>query len=416
VSIKVRYIYSACIVLETEDVKVLCDPWISEGAYDGSWYHYPKLKNPIDAIGFVELIYISHIHPDHYDPKFLKIYLAKYPKTKIIIAPFQKNFLSKRMQFDGIPHTIETNVSLRNTKLWLIPNERDWFDVDSALLVEHKGHTVVNMNDNIYNQNHIDKIKKLAPSIQIALLTYAGAGPYPQAYYDIGSVLIEKATEKKQNFFKRYQQMRDALSPEISIPFAGKYLLGGHLYYLNSYRGVSDPVEVLAFDKAAVILEDGGQSWIDTKNLQPNASRTDPYDVKHMEAYALKLSQRPMDYEHTSDGLDTSTDFSEGLCQKAYENAIRKSPYKKDYWFCIWLQDGWFVMNCNSSIPSCEMTQDVSNISPRTEVYLDLRYLHGLLKRKYHWSIAEIGSQLKMRRFPDIYDEQAQNFLNYFHS
>ena len=154
-SIKVRYIYSACIVLETEDVKILCDPWVSEGVYDGSWYHYPKLENPIDVIGFTDLIYISHIHPDHYDPKFLKVYLAKYPKTKIIIAPFQNNFLSKRMQLDKIPHNIETNILLGNTKLWLIPNERAWFDVDSALLVEHKGHTVVNMNDNIYNQDTI---------------------------------------------------------------------------------------------------------------------------------------------------------------------------------------------------------------------------------------------------------------------
>ena len=414
-SVKVRYIYSACVAFETEDLKILCDPWVSEGAYDGSWYHYPMLENPLDAAGQADLIYISHIHPDHYDPKFLKTYLKKYPKTKIIIAPYGQNYLSKRMQFDGIPHEVVSKYSVGGTKIWLIPNERDWFDVDSALVVEHKGHTVVNMNDNIYNQDQIERIKKIAPSVQVALLAYAGAGPYPQTYYDIGPELLLKAAEKKKNFFMRYKQMRDALLPEISIPFAGKYILGGRLFYLNPYRGVSDPVEVLAFDKNAVVLEDGGQAWIDTKNLQPNSIRTALYDVKDMEAFALRLSQRPMDYECEANGFNMPAIAIQELCQKAYENAVQKSSYKKDYWFSVWLQDRWFVMNCNASKPFHYVAANVLNVFPRTEIHLDLRYLCGLLTRKYHWSIAEIGSQLMMRRVPDIYDEEAQNFLNFFH-
>ena len=63
---KVRYIYSACVVIETEDLTLCCDPWFTPGAYNGSWYQYPPLlKDPIDVIGRVNAIYISHIHPDH---------------------------------------------------------------------------------------------------------------------------------------------------------------------------------------------------------------------------------------------------------------------------------------------------------------------------------------------------------------
>ena len=122
-----------------------------------------------------------------------------------------------------------------------------------------------------------------------------------------------------------------------------------------------------------------------------------------------------MDYELISDEINKSGVAYPDLCFNAYDNAIQKSIYKKDYWFCIWLEDCWFIMNCNSSTPSSEIIQNVTDIFPRTEVYLDLRYLFGLIIRKFHWSIAEIGSQLKMRRFPDIYDEEVQNFLNYFH-
>ena len=69
---KVRYLYSACVEIETPKLRILCDPWFSEGAFDGSWYHFPKVKNPINIIKKPDLIYISHIHSDHYDPEFLK--------------------------------------------------------------------------------------------------------------------------------------------------------------------------------------------------------------------------------------------------------------------------------------------------------------------------------------------------------
>ena len=86
--------------------------------------------------------------------------------------------------------------------------------------------------------------------------------------------------------------MRDALDPQISIPFAGKYLLGGNLYYLNPFRGVPDAVEVTRFDKNAVVLDDGGKAWIDTQNLQPSSIREQSYSEEEMSAYALKLSHK----------------------------------------------------------------------------------------------------------------------------
>ncbi len=76
--LKIKYIYSACIVIEIDNFKILCDPWFTDGIYGGSWYQYPSVTNPIDKIGNCDLIYISHIHPDHYDIKFLKRYFKRF--------------------------------------------------------------------------------------------------------------------------------------------------------------------------------------------------------------------------------------------------------------------------------------------------------------------------------------------------
>jgi UDP-MurNAc hydroxylase len=414
-TVKITYIYSACILLETEDAKILCDPWFSNGAYDGSWYQYPEVENPLETIGPVDLIYISHIHPDHYDPRFLKIYLQKYPEAKIIIAPFKLNLLSKRMGVDQIPHQIVSASNVGKTRFSLIPNEHKWFDLDSILIVQHGGHSVVNMNDNFFNQDQICKINDIAPSIQIALLPYAGAGPYPHTYYDIGPTLTQKGSMKRQQFFDRYSQLRDALKPEATIPFAGKYYLGGHLYNLNSYRGVPDAVEVSEFDSTAMILQDGGNAWVDTNTLQPSVIRSKPYDVKELENFASRLSGNPMHYEIAYEKLEILSIPFVKILTNAYKKAAQKFTYKKNYWFCLKLQEEWFVMSCNSENPTCGTEKLSPQMTPRSEIYIDLRYLYGLLVGTYRWGNAEIGSQFMTRRYPDVYIEEVQNYLNYLH-
>lgn len=69
------------------------------------------------------------------------------------------------------------------------------------------------MNDNPYDPEQLDAIRHFAGSaeIRIALLPYAGAGPYPQTYYTDSETLASKAAEKKQDFFERYEGLRSAL-------------------------------------------------------------------------------------------------------------------------------------------------------------------------------------------------------------
>ena len=200
--IKVIYFYSSCVGIETPETGILCDPWFTEGAYDGSWYQFPKLSEPIEKIGFFPWIYVSHIHPDHYDPIFLQSYLCKYPEAKVIIAPFRNNWLSKKMTSDGIPHQILADTIIEEkTSFRVFTNESSLEDIDSALAVKCAGHSVVNMNDNMLNLSQIAAIRDFcAPEVTIALLGYTGAGPYPQTYYDDPVILQQKALKKRVIF------------------------------------------------------------------------------------------------------------------------------------------------------------------------------------------------------------------------
>jgi UDP-MurNAc hydroxylase len=417
--INVRYIYSACVVITTPDVSVISDPWFTDGIYDGSWFQFPKMENPIDVIGKVDYIYVSHIHPDHYDPIFLRKYLEVYPNSRIIIANFQNNFLAKKMSADGIPFEIvKEEMAIGKTVFKIFPNETgSASDVDSIFAIKFEDHGVLNLNDNPFNEPLLNEVLRFHPQYQIALLPYTGAGPYPQTYYSDTETLKTKADAKKKDFFQRYLVLRDKINPLVSIPFAGKYLLGGDKTKLNAFRGVADPVEVLGFDPRAIVLEDGGTSSIDTVNLKPNSSRTTPYPKEAIEKRLSHIKTAAMAYERHIQ-LPSQLIPWKRLLPKAYQNALRYSEAETDYFFCLKFSPSeFFVMNCRKDSKFgqfCEELQ-LAQYSPRSVILIDYRYLFGLLTSIYHWNNAEIGSQYMVKRVPDEFRREVQRFLNFFH-
>jgi UDP-MurNAc hydroxylase len=419
-SIRVTYFYSACVRIDTPDVRVLCDPWFTPGAYDGSWFQFPRLEQPLKRIGEVDLIYISHIHPDHYDATFLRQYLQTYPRARLLIADFKHNHLLRKMRADGFAPEAVAALSFGTTRLDILPNEAapdsDPNDVDSALVVRRGERSVVNMNDNAFNGSHVHQICSLCPKLDIALLGYTGAGPYPQTYHEDPTLLRDLAGVKKREFFARYRRLREALSPRLAIPFAGKYLLGGKLAELNEFRGVADAVEVLQFDRYAVVLDDGGDASVDAETLVPTRVRTQPYSAQRVAAALQELCERPMAYEsYFSEQCVPALPLT-NLARKAYATAIARSTCDVDYYFCFPHGGSWIVANANKLRPAFEVRDSVVQLRPRSEVTLDPRYLFGLLTGVFHWNNAEIGSHLRVRREPDAYNRAAQRFLNFFHA
>ena len=60
-----EFIGNACgIFIGNNGTKIICDPWIVDGVFDGSWFHYPPLKTIFDDIkkyfksgSFLKLVY-----------------------------------------------------------------------------------------------------------------------------------------------------------------------------------------------------------------------------------------------------------------------------------------------------------------------------------------------------------------------
>lgn len=422
---RVRYIYSACVAIETDDATILSDPWFTPGAYDGSWYQYPVLDDPIGTIGPVDIIYISHIHPDHYDPVFLRRYLARYPQARLVIGKQKPPYLANKMRIDGFAPEVVDTLRLGATELLIVPNDEDGgtkSEIDSALVVREKRRSIVNLNDNPFVPRQIDRILDFCPDrvVDFALLPYSGAGPYPQTFdfADRGE-LVAAAERKRQQFLSLFDHYLEALQATKAMPFAGKYYLGGPLRHLNKDRGVPDAVELAnRHGDRVIVLADGGRATYDLDTGRASAQRTQPYDQAEIERHLTAPYFRGYDFEREIVPLPERSLPLLPLLTSAKRRARAKVRFDDPYWVVFRPETGNAAFSLNlgddDAPTSHGREEDFARLTPRLEITIDARYLFGLLTRLYHWNNAEVGSLYRSRRVPETYRPDIYQFLNMF--
>lgn len=412
---KVRYIYSACIVIETPDCRICCDPWFTQGIYEGSWYQYPPIKDPVAAIGQIDFVYVSHIHPDHYDPPFLRTLLRANPECGVLVGTENQDFLVSKMRRDGFRPLSVSKLSKGLTELAIFPNfADDEINIDSALAVKSSGLTVVNMNDCPFDERQVSLVREFCGAVpDLACLPYAGAGPYPQMYrFGSETARILAVENKKRQFLQLFGRYLDALEPRFAMPFAGLYYLGGPLRTKNVDRGVPDAIEVKREfgDSVLVLEEDGGE--IDLTNNKITRERLVAFNQVARDVYLSQFDSVLFPYELTpSVGHTKLTE----ILAEAHSKAITRVKNPPDRTICFQLNPNQFLCLRSDHPGSVIVTNSVNNFSNREIIEIDERLLHGLLTRRFHWNNAEIGSHFSFSRFPDVYDRSVYNLLNFLH-
>lgn len=404
---------------------MLCDPWFSE-AYEGAWAQWPRIENPLDVCGPADYVYISHVHPDHYDPGFLKQYLTKYPQAKVIVAEHDPPLLSRKLQSRGMDCDILINPRQRGeTCMYTIANRANsGINIDSALLVYRKGLSVANLNDNPFDEEQVKFINEVCGGHPtVALLPFVGAGPWPQCYHFDNPADQRKAAEaKKQKYLDLFARYRQALQPNVAVPFAGQYWLHGPQIDLNPLRGMADATECVPRWKHVWVPADGGQSTLTLKNDQEwdiSSEREYPYDWPTVG----KALQYQDDKHSILNNIDYIYRYEREilvpverlpllkLLQSAHAKAWKQfkgGPILHLYINAEPLPQ-WFYIT-NQGGPVIEV-KGPSAIEPRIEVHLDARHLFGMLTRLYNANSVRIGSLCRFKCVPNVYDKELDDLF-----
>lgn len=413
---RLQYVASACVLVEHAGVRVLCDPWLTDGIYGGAWYHNPPLTVTPEDFADIDYLYISHCHPDHLDWATLD----RLPRVPVIIGRYVEDFMGKQLRakdFFVCEVSHEQDVQLGNgLTLQVIPaddcdprvcgqwigcpvresTEKVSYQLDTLAVFRAGGQVIVNANDCPFELAQA-ALRRVQQSPDLLCVGYAGAGPWPQCFSNLSE--DEKrleALKKKASFLGQMRNYVNHLQPKSFLPFAGQYTLGGSLVDLNHLRGVPE-LDELPDDPRMVRLN--RNAWYDCETGQASEPWR-PTDRAALLAYRETLRSKALDHE--GDPWPVVSDV-EALLLTA-RTKWRERCAARDY-----------VPTSTLTIVPRYLFGAAYHVDWRSNaIVVDARLLKRLLMRHCHWNNMEIASQLTFQR-PGEYDRGLMHHLSYFH-
>lgn len=230
----------ACFMCETQDCRILMDPWISGPSNFRSWWHIPSVRHSVaQVVEAANYIYISHLHNDHFHPESLG---QIERKPAVLIPRLYHNRLRQRLQRLGfrkiieLPHAKVVSVSPQTFVQCLQAGN------DSMLAVRDTSAAMLNANDCLQGSNPavtIPMLRGLAEQYKfdIAFLAFGTAGPFPKCYHfeDPKDGLDPQLKEKAM--LSNFVQGARAIRAKSTVPFAGGFaLLASKLMWMNNVK------------------------------------------------------------------------------------------------------------------------------------------------------------------------------------
>ena len=418
---EVKFISNACCIVETNTgTQILTDPWIENGVFEGSWCHFHKLKTTINDLKNIDAIYLSHIHPDHYDDRFFN-----FPKDiPIIVLDHGLNFLHRKLLDSGYKNLIKIKdketIKFKDLELTLFAPfaGNNFFEentklgnlIDSGIVYEADNQKIFNANDNTPNPEACKELKERFGVFDISMMNYNSAGPYPACFNNLND--DEKISEHFNNLERNvdylYENLK-ILNSKYFLPFAGSYVLGGKLSHKNRYLGT------MTWDKCIEMLNKKnsiqGTEYIalreqDIFDLDTGMSNKEyiPINENEIKNYIQNVLAK-IKYPYENDSIPNIEKLIKDLVlssSKMYErlNRIKLIPDMDVY---IKVEDK------SINVLSAE------NPKGKIECSLDLRLLKRILDRKSHWNNAEIGCHIEFNRSPNFYSPDIHTALQFLH-
>ena len=264
---QITYLGHAAVMLEAAGTRILMDPWLTDPTYHGTWWHYPPLELGVRDLPRIDYLYVSHEHPDHFDPPTL----AQLDKNiHVVIANYRRKRFRDRIAALGfrriteLDYETEFDCNSDGLSLRLIGPDRPWDD--SAILLRQNGTTVLNVNDCHLDRATLSRLGR-EQAIDLAFLTFTGASQYPGCFDFPLSSKIERALYSKHAHLEEFVNWARLLQAKRAVPAAGNHaLLAEDQLFLNTPMYANTPADAIEALRAGAPDVEGlqmnpGDTW-----------------------------------------------------------------------------------------------------------------------------------------------------------
>lgn len=210
------------------DKMLLTDPWVIGSCYWRSWWNYPPVTPELVATLKPDFIYLTHIHWDHFQGPSLR----KFDKQTRIYVP-KGNFC--RIRDDLVKMGLTNVVELKHGEsVELAPDFKITsyqFNpfLDSAVVIECEGITILNANDAKFMGGPLKQIIDRHPQIDFVLRSHSSANS--RLCYDVIDAPPE-SVDDVSSYIREFANFAQSTGATYAVPFASNQC---HLHK-ESYR------------------------------------------------------------------------------------------------------------------------------------------------------------------------------------
>ena len=266
---KIHWVNHASFIFESENVRLLTDPWLFGTAFNDGWELLADSVIEESYLKTITHIWFSHEHPDHFHVPSVK-YLSKIcnERTKILYQETRDKRVINFCKAQGfltqeVKPFVNTSLSEETSiKVGTVPFYDSW------LCINNKNKNILNLNDCVLKkkkqlqsiQSHLGNVDILMP--QFAYANWVGN---PE------DVLLQK--EAADDKLDRLKLAVEVFEPFFTIPHAS-YCRFSHKenIYLNEQNNSIDKVYDTLKKQGITntIILKPGDSWDCNKMLDPD--------------------------------------------------------------------------------------------------------------------------------------------------
>ncbi|RXN38704.1 cytidine monophosphate-N-acetylneuraminic acid hydroxylase-like protein [Labeo rohita] len=183
--ITLTYLTHACMELKAGNKRMMFDPWLTGPAFARGWWllHEPP-SDAMDRLSQADLIYISHMHSDHLSYPTLKHLSKRRPDIPIYVGDTSRPvfwYLEKSgvnlTNINVVPFGVWQNVDEHLRFMILMDGVHP--EMDTCLIVEYKGHMILNTVDCTRPNNG-----RLPHGVDLMMSDFAGgASGFPMTFH-----------------------------------------------------------------------------------------------------------------------------------------------------------------------------------------------------------------------------------------
>ncbi len=248
---RVELVANTCFSVTFADGQsLLTDPWFMGPTMYGAWHNFPPLPAALKR-RYMQLrpdcIFISHLHPDHFDPATLALFDRD---TRVVVLQRSHTHLQQRLSSLGF-RRVEAyepgrwHPLLPGVEAFFIPqlsattsgaDNLVGYELDSSICVRDRdGASFLDINDNPIQLEHAHPLREAVGPVSIAVLPCTSASSYPHRMAYAHEEKIERRDALVGRLIERFCAVAQAIGAVRTIPAAGNYVLGGSLSDANVY-------------------------------------------------------------------------------------------------------------------------------------------------------------------------------------